>query len=101
MSFLDRIFASNWIASREDMADFLERHFGWAPPSKHNEWDDFENVRLRDSDLDRERLAILDELGAINGPLSPEARSVAEDKARHIIDRLRQDDAAHKSESGI
>jgi hypothetical protein len=67
----------------------LERYFGWAPSGTHNEWDDFENVRLRDAELNNERLAILDELGPINGPLSPDARAVAEAKAQKIIARLR------------
>jgi len=98
MSLLDRIFTSNWIASREDMADFLERYFGWARPSRHNEWDDFENLRLRNPELDRERLAILEELGPIDGPLSPDARVVAEAKAQKIIARLR---ATPESQNGL
>ena len=89
MSFLKRIFSSNWIGSREEMAQFLERYFGWAPSGTHNGWDDFENLRLRDPDLDRERLAILDELGPINGPLSPDRRAAAEAQTQRIIARLR------------
>ncbi len=89
MTFLGNLFKSNWLASREEMARFLERYFGWRPRNSHNEWDDFENLNLRDAGLEEQRILILEELGPINGPLSDDERAIAEAKARRIIARLR------------
>ena len=80
------------------MAEMLERFFDLAPAEDHStgwEWDDFENCRFKEADLEAWRQRILREIGHLVAP-SRDAYSdkIADDRIARILASLRSNENA-------